>query len=159
MQKSLEAIQSYSVFVNQKCILFALVLCKISCSDQFSLASLLRTCHSCKTKQTSTGNKSSCLPNWLRAKSFFFVKWRFILYKSVDLTTKCDDPNRSLRVGNISHSRVPLPAFIHMHTCTYFWLTVKIRCIYSDNTHLICVIRRWQCFVFFLWNGLLVKKK
>lgn len=83
----------------------------------------------------------------------------FYTYKSVDLTTKCDDPNRSLRVGNISHSRVPLPAFIHMHTCTYFWLTVKTRCIYSDNTHLICVIRRWQCFVFFLWNGLLVKKK
>lgn len=92
------------------------------------------------------------------SKIFLFCKMTFYTYKSVDLTTKCDDPNRSLRVGNISHSRVPLPAFIHMHTCTYFWLTVKIRCIYSHNTHLICVIRRWQCFVFFLWNGLLVKK-
>lgn len=101
-------------------------------------------------------NLPACQTDW--EQIFLFCKMTFYTYKSVDLTTKCDDPNRSLRVGNISHSRVPLPAFIHMHTCTYFWLTVKIRCIYSDNTHLICVIRRWQCFVFFLWNGLLVKK-
>lgn len=93
-----------------------------------------------ETHQHSTTKLPICQTDW--DPIFLFCKMMLYTYKSVDLTPKCDGINGSLRVDTIYQS-------------LYVFLVNSKN---SDNTHLICVIRRWQCFVFFLWNGLLVKK-